>query len=281
MATENGTALVQRTENSTPALSAFEGNGAAFDTVARMAKGLATSTLIPEAYRNNPQNVMVALEYAHRLGASVLAVMQNLDVIHGRPSLRASFLIGTVNACGRFSPIRFRWLGERGTDGWGCYAVAKDRESGEECIGPEVTIKTAKDEGWYGKAGSKWKTIPQLMLMYRAGAWWSRVYCPELSLGLSTTDETEDMAPSAVTRVRGIAQALDAGDDAPPTEGVDPEPTEDELRATLELVIEQHHPGLLNDAEALSGVLLDIVGHGDWNALDASDMRTIIERVQA
>lgn len=173
---------------------------------------LAKSTVVPSAYRGNPANVLVALEYAGRLGASVLAVMQNLDVIEGKPALRATFLIGTVNASQRFTPIRFRWQGTEGADDWGCRAVAKDRDSGEECIGPLITIGLAKAEGWYQKRGSKWQTIPELMLTYRAGAWWTRIYCPELALGLHTTDEIEDIGPSPRAHAQNVAAALAAPD---------------------------------------------------------------------
>jgi len=173
---------------------------------------LSKSTIIPSDYQGKPGNVLVALEYANRLGCSVLAVMQNLDVINGRPALRSTFLIGTVNASGRFTPIRFKWQGAEGADDWGCRAVAVDWESGEECIGPLITIKLAKNEGWYAKGGSKWKTIPELMLTYRAGAWWTRIYCPELALGLHTTDEAEDMAPTPRAHAQAVAEALAAPD---------------------------------------------------------------------
>jgi len=192
--TEMGTALTT-VEETTQRVSALGGNTETFEVAQRMAKALAASTIVPEQYRGNIANVMVAMEYAHRLGASVLAVMQNLDVIKGRPSLRATFLIGTVNACGRFTPIRYKWQGEPSTEAWGCRAVATDRESGEELPGPLITIALAKSEKWYDKADSKWRTIPELMLMYRAGSWWTRVYAPDLSLGLHTTEEMEDVAP--------------------------------------------------------------------------------------
>lgn len=191
----NETALTLRAED-VPQVSAFGSGSEAFQTAQRMAKALASSSIVPAAYQGNVANVMVAMEYANRIGASVLAVMQNLDVIHGRPALRATFLIATVNASGRFTPIRFRWQGNENTDAWGCRAVAVDRESGEECVGPLVTIGLAKGEGWTSKSGSKWKTLPELMLMYRSAAFWARVYAPEISLGMQTTDEVEDVGPS-------------------------------------------------------------------------------------
>lgn len=201
----------------TPAVSVFANEGNDFNTTVRLARALAESTVMPKEYQGNIANCMVAMEYAHRLGASVLAVAQNLDVIQGRPSLRATFLIGTVNASGRFSPIRWRFQGEEGTDTWGCRAVATERDSGEVCEGPLITIKLAKDEGWFSKAGSKWKTTPELMLRYRSAAWWTRLYAPEMSLGLYTSDEVVDAGPPPAARVQIAARALDRGDDPPPS----------------------------------------------------------------
>lgn len=213
--TTNGTALIERVEETARAVPALSGGAEAFETAQRMAKALASSDIVPATYKGNVANVMVAMEYANRLGGSVLAVMQNLHLIQGKPSLSASYLIGTVNASGRWSPIRWEFFGERGTDEWGCYAYATDRETGQVCEGPEITIGLAKAEGWANKSGSKWKTTPKLMLMYRAGAWWTRLYAPELSLGLHTTDELEDVYQSApVATAQRVAAALDAPDPA-------------------------------------------------------------------
>jgi hypothetical protein len=173
------------------AIDAFASE-ANFTAAQRMAKGLASSSLVPEAYRNNIPNTLIAMELATRVGASVFAVMQNLDIIHGRPGWRATFIIATINASGRFTPLRFRWEGKVGTDAWGCRAVAKDREDGEECIGALITVGLAKAEGWSTKNGSKWKTMPEQMLMYRAASFWGRVYAPEKMLGMHTGDEVED-----------------------------------------------------------------------------------------
>jgi hypothetical protein len=218
VANDNSTALTQRVDDTVRNVSALSSE--TFEVAQRMAKALASSSIVPAEYRGNIANVMVAMEYAHRLGASVLAVMQNLDVINGRPSLRSTFLIGTVNACGRFTPLRPRWEGKQGTDEWGCRAVATDRESGEECVGPLVTIGIAKLEGWHGRKGSKWITLPELMLTYRAAAFWTRVFAPELSLGLHTTDELEDVGPPPAQRARLAAKLLDAPDipSIPPAE---------------------------------------------------------------
>lgn len=186
------TAIAVARQSGGGSISAFA-DASTFEAAQRMAKALAASSLVPEAYQKNLPNVLIAMEAAARIGASVFAVMQNMDIIHGRPSWRATFLIATVNASGRFSPLRFRWEGESGKQTWGCRAYATDKSTGDECLGALITLGLAHVEGWAKKPGSKWATIPEQMLMYRAASFWARVYAPELSLGMSTREELEDI----------------------------------------------------------------------------------------
>jgi hypothetical protein len=193
MNTETNTEIAPHVEVAT------DGTSAAFTAQVRQARALAASDLVPQQYRNNVANVMVATELASRIGASVMAVMQNLHVIQGKPSFSSSFLIACVNSCGRFSPMRFRSIGEG--DDYGVRAVATDLKTGEECEGPAVTWKMVKAEKWNAKNGSKWLTMPDVMFNYRAAAFWARLYAPELSLGMHTVDEHEDIA-ATVTVLR-------------------------------------------------------------------------------
>jgi hypothetical protein len=167
-----------------------------FENAQRMASALSACSLVPEAYRGkeNLANAVIALEMANRIGANPLAVMQNLYIVHGKPAWSSQFLISCVNASGKFTPLRYRQTGERGTDSWGIIAWAKDRE-GEVLESPEVTIGMAKAEGWHGKAGSKWKTMPDLMLRYRAATLFARLFAPELTMGLHCDDEIIDISP--------------------------------------------------------------------------------------
>ena len=59
-----------------------------------------------------------------------------------------------------------------------------------------VSIDMAKAEGWYGKQGSKWKTMPEVMLRYRAASFFSRTYCPDLTGGFHSQEEAMDIAES-------------------------------------------------------------------------------------
>ena len=176
---------------------------ASFDLLQRCAKALASSTLVPQSFQNNLPNCIIALEMAQRIGASPLMVAQHLYIVQGKPSWSAVFLIASFNQCGRFSPIRYEFVGTEGKDDWGCRAYAVEKETKEKLTGPLITISLAKKEGWYGKGGSKWQTIPELMLRYRAAAWLVRTVAPEISMGLQTSEELHDVydaAPNAEGR---------------------------------------------------------------------------------
>lgn len=174
-------------------VSAFD-NIECFEASQRMAVMLSKSTMIPETYRNNIADCTIALEMSRRIGMNVLAVMQNLYVVHGRPAWSSQFLIACVNASGRFSPLRYLMTGTKGTDTQGCIAWAQD-DAGEKLESPEVTVGMAKAEGWFQKNGSKWRTMPDLMLRYRAATLFARTYAPELTMGIHTDEEIIDIAP--------------------------------------------------------------------------------------
>lgn len=194
-----------------------------FELGQRAANLLAKSTLVPKEFQNHMPNCMIALNMAHRIGADPLMVMQNLYVVHGRPSWSAQFLIATFNTCGRFSALRFEFFGEKNKDEWGCRAWSIEKATGERLVGADIDLILAKAEGWYGKAGSKWKTMTQQMLMYRAAAWFVRAYAPELAMGLHTVDENEDIGPPAYSgtsaeAAKGIESVTIDGEVASATE---------------------------------------------------------------
>lgn len=164
--------------------------------IAKVARIYAKSSVVPSTYQNNPDNCFVAVEIAGRMGVSPTLVMQNLVVVQGRPAWSGQSCIALVNGCGKFAhDLDFVFVGEPGTDAWGCRCETVRKSDGRKLAGTTITIETAKAENWFGKAGSKWKTIPQQMLMYRAASWFARTYCPEVLMGFSTADEAEDIAP--------------------------------------------------------------------------------------
>ena len=232
-----------------------------FDTMQRVCKMFANSELVPDMYKialvktdailpnASPDerakaiakeemraeakamaNCMIAVEMAQRIGASPLMIMQNMVIIYGRPSWSSKFLVATVNTCGRFNPLQYRftekgmlgkvdyteyekvWVnGVNGGKGYyknnaktstfdgtkvmdiECVAFTTAKGSDKALESSPISIRLAVQEGWYTKAGSKWPTMTRQMLMYRAASFWTNAYAPELSMGMKTEDEIRDI----------------------------------------------------------------------------------------
>lgn len=226
---KNNSGIVKAEEN-TPVMP-FS-NTESFERALRMAKVLSSSTLVPPQYQGEKgvPNCVIALEMAPRIGMSPFFVMQNMHVIQGRPSWSATYLIGVINTSGKFSPLRFRiehegrkkveytpyvWINgkkqpEKGTaeiEEITCVAYATELATGDILESPTVSISMAVKEGWYTKDGSKWQTMPELMLRYRAAAFFSRMYCPEVAMGLHTVEEVSDVYDESPTPVQASTDA--------------------------------------------------------------------------
>jgi len=171
----------------------------AFEDAQRIAKALASSTLIPPQFQGQQgfANCLVALEIANRMRMSPFQVMQNLNIIHGRPSWSSQFIIALINGCGRFSPLQYQMSGKG--DELSCFCVATELSTDKELKGPAVTMAMAKKEGWSTKTGSKWQTMPELMIRYRAAAFWGRLYIPDLLVGIQAEEEVIDIETVTVS----------------------------------------------------------------------------------
>lgn len=157
----------------------------------QMAKALASSTIVPQTFQKNEANCLIAIEQAQRLRVSPIMVMQNLHVIQGRPSWSSKFLIAAINNSGKFD-MELQFEETQDKDGKPFSCTAWTTKNGRKVNGMTVDMDMAKEEGWLSKNGSKWKTMPQLMLRYRAASFFSSLNCPELTMGLYTREEMQD-----------------------------------------------------------------------------------------
>jgi hypothetical protein len=179
---------------------------ASFEDGQRIAKGLCSSDLVPQAYKGNIPNTMIALEMATRIGVSPFMVMQNLDIIQGKPSWRSSFIIAALNSCGRFKPLKFEFVGtDVNADTYGCRAYTDDFD-GNRITGPLVTWLMVKTEGWLSKTGSKWKTMPELMFQYRAASFFGRLYAPDILNGMQSVEEVKDVFSTIDTDYEDVSK---------------------------------------------------------------------------
>ena len=163
-----------------------------FNQLLRAADMVAKSSIIPQTYQGKPQDCFIAMEMANRMNVSPMIVMQNMYVVEGKPSWSGQACTMLINSCGKFKDVKHIYTGTKGTDNRGCYVKATRIEDGEEICGVEVTMQMAKAEGW--TSNSKWKNMPELMLAYRASAFFARVYCPEALMGVQTAEEILDVS---------------------------------------------------------------------------------------
>jgi hypothetical protein len=191
---------------------------ASYDKSLEICTSLAKSNLVPKEFQGKPENILIAMEISQRTNSSLLAVMQSLNIIQGRPTFGSKYIIAAINSTGKFSPLRFQFeeessereiifsytVWENGNkskrDGKvkiknrKCKAYCTDKSTGEILYSPEVSLEMAVQEGWYTKDGSKWKTMPELMLMYRSATMFGGIYAPEVTMGMSSKEEIEDIS---------------------------------------------------------------------------------------
>lgn len=170
----------------------------AYNELFKIGSVMSKTQLVPDNYRNKPEDCTIAIDIANRNGMSPLSVMQNLYVVKGKPTWSGQACIAMLRASKEYEHVKPVMVGERNTDGWGCYFKAIDKSDGEVAKGTLVTIQMAKDEGWYSKPGSKWPTMPEQMLQYRAAAFFARIYMPNVLMGFSVEGEAEDISPVPV-----------------------------------------------------------------------------------
>ena len=201
---EKGVAIVEQATQLTTN-SVWE-NKDQFNQLLRAAQMLSQTSIIPQSYQNKPQDCFVAIEMANRMGVSPMVVMQNMYVVKGKPSWAGQACTMLINSCGKFKDVKHIYTGEKGKPNRGCYVTATRISDGSRVDGVEVTMQMAQSEGW--TSNSKWRNMPELMLAYRASAFFARVYCPEAMMGVQTAEEVYDADSTPINAATSLTAAL-------------------------------------------------------------------------
>ena len=201
---EKGVAIVEQATQLTTN-SVWE-NKDSFNQLLRVANMLSQTSIIPQSYQGKPQDCFVAIEMANRMGVSPMVVMQNMYVVKGKPSWAGQACTMLINSCGKFKDVKHVYTGEKGKPNRGCYVTATRISDGSQVDGVEVTMQMAQSEGW--TSNSKWRNMPELMLAYRASAFFARVYCPEAMMGVQTAEEVYDADSTPINAAASLTAAL-------------------------------------------------------------------------
>jgi hypothetical protein len=179
--------LAITSQQQSPAALAFLHDGAAFEHLWRVAKAFSMSGMVPGHFQGKPESCMVALMYAQQLGEHPMVMFQEVTVINGRPGTSARFAISRANKSGLLQgPISWKSKGQG--DALEVTASATWRDTGE-VISTTVTMREAAADGW--TRNSKYKSIPEQMLRWRAATRLINLYLPEVLFGLGVREEAE------------------------------------------------------------------------------------------
>jgi len=160
-----------------------------FELEQRRSLALSKSAFFPATLKNDVASAVIIYDIAERMNISVMEVAQSIYIIHGRPAFSTAFLVARLNQSGLIKGALKTIVSE---DKQSAHCEAVDKQSGELLVGMTVTMEMAEAEGWLGKQGSKWKTMPELMLRKRAQSFFIKEFYPETMFGMQTKEELED-----------------------------------------------------------------------------------------
>lgn len=167
-----------------------------------MAETLAKATIVPEAFRNKPSDVFMAISYGMEVGMSPVTALMGIAVIKGRPTLYAGTMVALVLASGKAK--YFRCVSADSNS-----ATYETHRHGD----PEPCCKkfSQADAKAAGLAGGMYGKYPQQMLEARAKAWLARDVYPDVVHGMVSSEEMRE--------IDGEPQGVDVSTfEAPPTD---------------------------------------------------------------
>lgn len=147
----------------------------------------AQSTLVPEAYRNKPADVFVAVTLGQSVGISPIQSLSEINVIKGKPTMSASLIAAQVRKAGH--KLRIEVEETPGKESATCTIIRRDD--------PDHPFVSKRDRAWAQRMGllnnSNYIKQPATMLKKRAITDCARDACSEALCGIDyTPDEMSD-----------------------------------------------------------------------------------------
>lgn len=162
------------------------------DEAMRFSEMLAKSQMVPKAYQNKPEDVLVAVQWGKELGLAPLQALQNIACINGKPSVYGDAAMALVQASPVCEDIE-EYIENGGTENPVAICIAKRK--GRKPVTAKFSVEDAKRAGLWGKQGP-WSAYPKRMMQMRARGFALRDAFPDVLKGLITAEEAQDY-PSA------------------------------------------------------------------------------------
>jgi hypothetical protein len=251
--------------------------------------------LLPRTYRANPGAVLLAMDWADRVGLSVMDAIHGVAWVQGRPVIDATLLRALAIKAG------YRVLV---TEASRTSATAKVvlTTTGETLGSVTYSMEDAKTAGLAGK--ENWRKNPEDMLVARATSRAVRRYCSDALVGggltedevesLEVTAEVDQVQPAAVAEPEVIEDAVIVEEAAPepkpvPTppaapqaaqEDAEPEKASPQLKGTAKAAVELcKGQGRYSElAEALKAADIPLSSQR-WTKADCTQILAIVETI--
>lgn len=191
------------------------------DDLYRFATAVSKSGLAPKGIET-PEAIFVALEMGLEVGLPMMAALQNIAVINGRPAIWGDAQLAVVRSTGELALFE-EWYEEKGkrltrnpmafSDETA--AVCRVQRQGYEAAETAFSVADAKRANLWGKAGP-WSQYPARMLKHRARSFALRDQFGDALRGLRTVEEVQD---DPVATARNVTPPMFA------TPTPEPEPT--------------------------------------------------------
>jgi hypothetical protein len=181
-----------------------------FDEMMRQAEILSKASILPMLFRGEASNCYVACVRAEEFSVSPIAMMDAIVMLgsDGVPMIKTQFLIAQFNQKSDYQPILFKMEGEGKKRK--CTAFAINKTTGKKETGTTVSLQMAKSEEWTNN--SKWSTMPDQMLKYRAATFLISTLAPEIKNGMRTDTENDDITENEKSQEKKV---LDFGVNSP------------------------------------------------------------------
>tara|TARA_R110000796_G_scaffold229663_6_gene347094 strand:+ start:1976 stop:3289 length:1314 start_codon:yes stop_codon:yes gene_type:complete len=211
-------------------------SGNAWAMMRQLCHRFAASSMMPQDFRNSPDNVLVALVAGLPLGLSPLACVQSIAVINGRPTLYGDAPIAQVLAHQSLESIEEKATGtlKDMNREWSIKITRKLPSGKMQSVERSFSIADAKRANLWGKTGP-WSTYPDRMIFNRARAFAVRDSFADVLSGVSLAADDTEVIVEAQALVRNATEApaessVDQSQSLAPGGEAPPEPPEPKLR---------------------------------------------------
>lgn len=178
-----------------------------FEHYYRIANMMSKSDMVPKAYKDKPQDILIAMEMGVSLGLSPLQAIQNIAVINGKPCLYGDGMLAVCSGRPDFENISEEPIINKDDDkgktiGYKCTVTRKGRSP----VSKSFTIEQAIAAGLWGKQGP-WKLYPDRMLQMRARGFALRDSFADALGGVRMAEEVQDYEIKDITPSSSSSEA--------------------------------------------------------------------------